>query len=80
MKMYILNFHELVYTDSFNRLATNVELLRELVVTVCCSLSGKVSIRDQTINNLIGKMLEYDLDFDGPKDVLISRLEDYEDA
>lgn len=80
MKMYILNFHELVYTESFNRLATNVESLRELVVTVCCSLAGKVSIRDQTVNELIGKMLEYDLDFDGPKDVLISRLEDYEDA
>jgi len=76
MKMYVCNFEDLVHTDSFNQLATNVELLRELMIAV----NGLSSETDSTINILIGKMLKYDLDFDGPKDVLISRLDNYENA
>jgi len=75
MKMYILNFEDLVHTDSFNKLATNVELLRELMIAV----NGLSSETDSTVNKLIGKMLKYDLDFDGPKDVLLSRLKQHKE-
>ena len=75
MKMYVCNFEDLVHTDSFNKLATNVELLRELMIAV----NGLSSETDSTVNKLIGKMLKYDLDFDGPKDVLLSRLKQHKE-
>ena len=75
MKMYVCNFEDLVHTDSFNKLATNVELLRELMIAV----NGLSSETDSTVNKLIGKLLKYDLDFDGPKDVLLSRLKQHKE-
>lgn len=72
-------FEDLIRTDSLNRLATNVELLRELMIAVS-ERGNDDDDDDDDYNDIIGKMLDYDLDFDGPKEVMISRLDYYENA
>lgn len=78
-KIYVSYFEDLIRTASLNRLAANVDLLRELMIAVN-EPQNDDDDDDDDYNDIIGKMFEYDLDFDGPKDVLISRLEDYENT
>ena len=73
-KIYVSNYGRLVLTDSFMELAKTPELLRELMVAV----NGPSARKKRTVNKLIGQLLDRDLDIDGPRDVLIARLEEYE--
>ena len=74
-KIYVSNYGRLVLTDSFMELARTPELLRELMIAVNGPSARK---KKMTVNKLIGQLLDRDLDIDGPRDVLISRLEEYE--
>lgn len=71
-QVYSANVYELVNSDALNELATTIDLLRELMIAT------KGQEKEYSHHELIGKMLEYNLDYDGPRDVLVSRMECHE--
>ena len=80
-KIYVSNYQRLVLTDSFMELAKTPELLRELMIASMNGQSARKIKRTAvraSMNTLIGQLLDRDLDIDGPSDVLISRLKEYE--
>lgn len=71
--IYISNFDMLVRSSSFDELAKSPDVLRDLVIAI----SNEQTRNDATVNDLIGELIDLDLDVDGSKETLISRLDEY---
>ncbi len=71
--VYISNFDMLVRSSSFEELAKSPDVLRDLVIAI----SNDQTRSDATVNDLIGELIDLDLDVDGTKETLIARLDKY---
>lgn len=71
--IYISNFDMLVRSSSFEELGKSPDVLRDLMIAI----SNDKTRSDATVNDLIGELIDLDLDVDGTKETLISRLEEY---
>ena len=81
--IYTSKFDNFVRSISFEELAKSPDILRDLMIAVADYKEKKPrkvtenNRSDSTVNDLIGQLLDLDLDIDGTKETLIARLDEY---
>ena len=73
----------MIRSSCFEELAKSPDILRDLTIAVADYMEKKprkvtmTSRSDSTVNELIGELIDLDLDIDGTKETLIARLDKY---
>eukprot|EP00579_Thalassiosira_antarctica_P010441 CAMPEP_0201910386 /NCGR_PEP_ID=MMETSP0903-20130614/1778_1 /ASSEMBLY_ACC=CAM_ASM_000552 /TAXON_ID=420261 /ORGANISM="Thalassiosira antarctica, Strain CCMP982" /LENGTH=386 /DNA_ID=CAMNT_0048445011 /DNA_START=241 /DNA_END=1401 /DNA_ORIENTATION=- len=81
--VFVDRFDDIVHSESFDALSHSFDLLKELMIEVK-EKAGSQKWKGETfermsVNKLLDLCQSLDLDYDGTKEVLIARLEEYEE-